>query len=114
MRSIKYHKYTKDKSGKERNIHSGASRGKYKLLVLDGHDSHLTPKFDQLCKYNNIVPTCMPPHASHLLQPLDVGCFAVLKRFYGTEVAEYIRGGINSIDKEDFLEIFLNVRPRAF
>jgi hypothetical protein len=33
----------------------------------------------------------MPPHASHLLQPLDVGCFAVLKRFYGTEVAEYIR-----------------------
>jgi hypothetical protein len=94
--------------------HSGASKGKYKLLVLDGHDSHLTPKFDQLCKNNNIVPICMPPHASHLLQPLDVGCFAVLKRFYGTEVAEYVRCGINSIDKEDFLEIFLNVRPRAF
>ena len=29
----------------------------------------------------------MPPHSSHLLQPLDVGCFAPLKHAYVTEQA---------------------------
>ena len=90
------------------------TKGKYRLLVLDGHDSHLTAKFDQICKDNNIIPICMPSHASHLLQPLDVGCFAVLKKFYGTEVAEYMRLGIDSIEKDDFLEIFPQTRVHAF
>jgi hypothetical protein len=56
----------------------------------------------------------MPSHASHLLQPLDVGCFAVLRKIYGTEVAEYMRLGIDSIEKEDFLEIFPQTRGHAF
>ena len=62
---------------------NGHMTGKYRLLILDGHGSHLTPQFDQICNQNNIVPICMPAHSSHLLQPLDVGCFAVLKRTYG-------------------------------
>ena len=90
------------------------TKGKYRLLVLDGHDSHLTARFDKFCKDNNIIPICMPSHASHLLQPLDVGCFAVLKKFYGTGVAEYMRLGIDSIEKEDFLEIFPQARGHAF
>jgi hypothetical protein len=51
----------------------GTRVGKYCLLVLDGHGSHLTPAFDQLCEENQIIAICMPLHASHLLQPLDVG-----------------------------------------
>jgi hypothetical protein len=46
--------------------------GRYRLLVLDGHGSHLTPLFDQVCSENNIIPVCMPAHSSHLLQPLDI------------------------------------------
>jgi hypothetical protein len=56
----------------------------------------------------------MPPHASHLLQPLYVGCFAVLKRSYGTRVAEYTRLGIDSIEKDDFLDIFPAARDDSF
>lgn len=56
----------------------------------------------------------MPPHASHLLQPLDVGCFAVLKRSYGRRVAEYTRLGIDSIEKDDFLNIFPAARDDSF
>jgi hypothetical protein len=48
----------------------------------------------------------MPPHLSHLLQPLDVSCFAVLKRLYGRGVEELVRAGIYHIDKPDFLSIF--------
>ncbi|KAI2791755.1 hypothetical protein POX_c04633 [Penicillium oxalicum] len=58
-------------------------RGRFRLLILDGHGSHLTPQFDRICAENDIIPLCMPSHSSHLLQPLDVGCFAVLKRAYG-------------------------------
>lgn len=75
------------------------------LLILDGHSSHLTPEFDQICKDNDIISLFMPAHASHLLQPLDVGYFAVLKRVYGGLVMEEMRLGVNSIDKDDFIQL---------
>jgi hypothetical protein len=57
--------------------------GNYCMLVLDGHSSHLTPRFDDFCSQHKIIPICMPVHSSHLLQPLDVGCFSILKHSYG-------------------------------
>ena len=56
----------------------------------------------------------MPAHLSHLLQPLDVGCFAVLKRSYGRMVETKMRVGINHIDKLDFLEVYPFTRIEAF
>lgn len=88
--------------------------GRYRLLILDGHGSHLTPKFDEICEQNDIIPICMPPHSSHLLQPLDIGCFAVSKRTYGRLVETKMRRGINHIDKLDFLEAYPTVRIEAF
>jgi hypothetical protein len=60
--------------------------GARRLLILDGHESHHSLKFQELCKENNIYTLCMPPHSSHLLQPLDVGCFSPLKRAYSREI----------------------------
>jgi hypothetical protein len=80
--------------------------GKYRMLVLDGHRSHLTTEFDHTCTKNNIIPICMPPHSSHLLQPLDIGCFAVLKRRYTQLIEQQMRLGFNHIDKIDFLMAF--------
>lgn len=88
--------------------------GKHCLLVLDGHGSYLTPEFDRICEENDIIAICMPSHASHLLQPLDVGCFSVLKRLYGGAVSTMMRNGVNSIDKEDFLELIADARKGAF
>jgi hypothetical protein len=82
------------------------TKGGSRLLVLDGHGSHLTPDFDKMCKDNNIVCICMPPHSSHLLQPLDVGCFGLLKRAYGGLVEAKMRLGYNHIDKLDFLKAY--------
>lgn len=45
---------------------NSCTRGKYQLLVLDRHGSHLTPQFDQLCADHNIIPICMPAHSLHL------------------------------------------------
>ena len=52
----------------------------------------------------------MLPHSSHLLQPLDVGCFSPLKRAYGYQVETCIRLGRNYIDKLDFLKAFIPAR----
>jgi hypothetical protein len=90
------------------------AKGVYRLLIVDGHASHTTPEFESYCKANNIITLCMPAHSSHLLQPLDVSCFAVLKRAYGMAVSQWIRNGINHIDKEDFLAIYPQIRPNVF
>jgi DDE superfamily endonuclease/Tc5 transposase DNA-binding domain len=97
------------------NKHSSVSQvGRYRLLILDGHGSHQTVQFDQYCKDHHIIVLCMPPHSSHLLQPLDVGCFALLKRNYGQGVAELIRTGIDHVDKLDFLTIYNSARSSIF
>ena len=62
------------------------TKGKYRLLILDGHESHHSEEFETYCQEQNIITLCMPPHASHLLQLLDVGCFGPLKKAYGHEV----------------------------
>jgi hypothetical protein len=66
------------------------------------------------CRDNHIISLCIPSHSSHLLQPLDVSCFSVLKREYGQQVLNQIRLGINHIDKDDFLEIYPRIRPIVF
>jgi hypothetical protein len=92
----------------------GRTVGRYQMLILDGHGSHLTAEFDRTCTENNIIPICMPPHSSHLLQPLDVSCFAVLKRQYGHLIEQRMRHGFNHIDKIDFLNAFQEARMMAY
>jgi hypothetical protein len=43
-----------------------------------------------------------------------VGCFTVLKRSYRSRVIGYTRLGINSIEKDDFIDIFPMARTDAF
>jgi hypothetical protein len=62
--------------------------------------------FQDFCKESNIITLCMPPHAPHFLQPLDVGCFAPLKKAYGGQIEDLIRSGINHITKLEFLPAF--------
>jgi hypothetical protein len=80
--------------------------GVHRLLVLDGHESHHSTEFEQYCQENNIITLCMPAHSSHILQPLDVGCFSPLKRAYGRQVEDLVRCNITHITKVEFLSGF--------
>ena len=51
----------------------------------------------------------MPPHSSHLLQPLDVGCFSPLKTAYSRQVEQLMRNRVNHITKTEFLPAFIRV-----
>jgi hypothetical protein len=55
----------------------------------------------------------MPPHSSHLLQPLNVGCFSPLKAAYRHQVSELARQRIFHVDKLDFLHLYPKVRQTA-
>jgi hypothetical protein len=89
-------------------------RGRFRLLILDGYSSHLIPLFDRMCAENDIIPLCMPSHSLYLLQPLDVGCFALLKKAYGRFVSDLACRGYNYIDKHDFLVDYQRARLEAF
>jgi DDE superfamily endonuclease/helix-turn-helix, Psq domain len=87
--------------------------GQKRLLVLDGHESHQSIEFDLYCKEKDIILLYMPPHSSHLLQPLDVGCFSSLKKAYGQEIEKKMRAGTSHISKEDFFPAFFNAFKKA-
>jgi len=50
----------------------------------------------------------MPPYLSHLLQPLDVRCFSILKQSYSKEIKKIMRSHITHITKPDFFLAFHN------
>jgi hypothetical protein len=87
--------------------------GRYRLFILDGHGSHLAAEFYRFSEKNLIILLCEPAHSSHLLQLLDFSCFSVLKRVYKRMVEEWIRLGINHIDKQDFLTIYPAARTES-
>lgn len=51
-----------------------------KVLIGDNLSSHLSYRVLSLCHENDIKFICLPPHATHLLQPLDVSFFRPMKR----------------------------------
>jgi hypothetical protein len=82
------------------------ARGAYRLLIMDGHESHHSTEFELFCKEHKIITLCMPPHSSHMLQPLDIGCFGPLKKAYGREIERLVRARITHVTKSDFLPAF--------
>lgn len=50
------------------------------VVFLDGHASHLSLALSSFCRENQIILVCLPPNATHIMQPLDVAFFHPLKQ----------------------------------
>jgi hypothetical protein len=61
-----------------------------RLLVVDGHGSHCTDDFLYECYRNNIYLLFLPPHTSHVLQPLDISIFSPVKTYYRQALANFL------------------------
>ena len=90
------------------------TKGIYRLLILDGHKSHISVEFQQYCQDNNIITLCMLPHSSYILQPLDVRCFSLLKASYSKQIENLVRVQINHITKLEFLLAFKEAFKATF
>jgi hypothetical protein len=84
------------------------ARRNYRLLILDGHGSHVTRRFLDYCDAHRILVLVYPPHATHTLQPLDVSCFKPLSQSYSNELIyhNYTTQGDLPVGKADFISLF--------
>ena len=58
---------------------------------MDGHTSHINVAVSELCRENDIILYCFPPHASHLMQPLDVSVYGPLKKYWNESLDSFSR-----------------------
>ncbi|RAL61711.1 hypothetical protein DID88_002779 [Monilinia fructigena] len=70
-----------------------------RLLIMDGHSSHITGSFIAFCIEKDIDLLILPPHCSHLLQPLDIAVYGPMKRYHALEVDRYSRAGVKANPK---------------
>jgi len=81
---------------------------------MDNYSSHLTWQFVEYALAHKIVLVALPPHSTHKLQPLDVGCFGPLSYYYGKQVDDFCRYGHLGVNKEYFLKLYPKARMQAF
>ena len=88
-------------------------KGDYRLLLMDGYDSHLTYTALKFCEMQNVVVVLLPPHTTHFLQPLDVAVFQQWKHYHAQVIDRSVRQGVGSLDKSHFLAYIEEIRTLA-
>ena len=61
------------------------------LLIFDGHLSHVTVPVIDWAKKNNVILFVLPAHTSHVLQPLNVGCYGPMQHIYNAQCHKFLR-----------------------
>lgn len=85
----------------------------HRLLVMDGHGSHITGNVIAHCMKHAIDLLILPPHTSHMLQPLDVSVFAPLKHALGVETDKASRLDYGRIPRVEWTRMYIRAREKA-
>ena len=94
--------------GSEGNLHP-------RCLIVDGHSSHVEWRVVKYALAHNIHMICLPSKSTHLLQPLDVGCFSLLQTTYEHNLCTWVRTNpLLAISKVHFLDILQETRKQVF
>jgi hypothetical protein len=89
-------------------------RGEWRLLIMDGHSSHMTHEFITYCYDNKIHPFLLPAHSTHLLQPLDISIFQLMKHHHQQVLEEAVWFGGIDFNRTDFLACFQAISDQTF
>ena len=92
-----FDRYTRDKA-----------RLRRRLLIVDGHSSHVNWKFIERCDVLRILVLVLPPHSTHRLQPLDISLFSPLATAYTNGLNKLMFDSLNMINmsKRTFWSLF--------
>jgi hypothetical protein len=87
-----------------------------RLLIVDGHSSHVNLLFIEYADANRILLAVFPPHSTHRLQPLDIGLFSPLSTYYSQAIDRLLSEsqGLVRITKRDFWPLFYEAWEKAF
>jgi hypothetical protein len=94
-----------------------ASNGReWRLLIVDGHGSHINMNFLDWCDKHHILVAVYPPHTTHRLQPLDVSLFAPLATYYSNSLEAFVQAtsSVSGLGKRDFFSLFWPAYVNAF
>ena len=89
------------------------ANGRKRMLLCDGHDSHISAQFVRFCIDHDIILFLLLPHSSHLLQPLDVGIFSPLKKAMSSQLSRLYATEISRLHKAEWLEYYMRARSIA-
>ena len=67
------------------------SAGNPVLIMYDGHRSHININLINWTKTQNLILFILPAHNSHVLQPLDIGCFGSFERIFNNASHKFMR-----------------------
>ena len=85
------------------------------FLLVDGHSSHMILDLIDLARENNIILFCLPPHTTHLLQPLDVSVFKSLKDHFYRSLRAFCFVKRNVVvSKKEFASVVKEPFEKAF
>ncbi|KAL9572016.1 hypothetical protein ACKAV7_003848 [Fusarium commune] len=82
-----------------------------RLIILDGHRSHVSDEWMATCFLNNVYCCYLPAHCSHGLQPLDNGVFNASKAAYRKELQKLTSLTDSApVDKVNFIKAYAKAR----
>ena len=59
----------------------------FRLLLINGHGSHINIKFIEWCNQHKILLAVYPPYSTYRLQPLDINLFNPLANYYSQKLS---------------------------
>ncbi|KAF6528230.1 hypothetical protein HZS61_008880 [Fusarium oxysporum f. sp. conglutinans] len=88
----------------------------YRLLITDGHSSHINMDFLDWCDAHRIIVAVFPPHSTHRLQPLDVSLFGPLSTAYTNRLVQWTSKtqGLTGLSKREFWVLFWGALEASF
>ncbi|KIK76119.1 hypothetical protein PAXRUDRAFT_57779, partial [Paxillus rubicundulus Ve08.2h10] len=89
------------------------AKGRARLLLVDGHNSHYTREFLEYARSNDIHILCYPAHTTHIYQGLDVVIFGPLKHYWTQERDLFESSTRQSVSKSNFVSIYARAHLRA-
>lgn len=77
------------------------------LLIFDGHKSPVNLEVVEAARKESVILLCLPPHCSHILQPLDAGLFVLLKQRFTALIGDGCATDTHfAVSKKEFSGVF--------
>ncbi|KAM3601738.1 uncharacterized protein V6R79_018027 [Siganus canaliculatus] len=77
------------------------------LLIFDGHGSPVNLEVVEAARKEGVILLCLPPHCSHILQPLDAGFFALLRQRFTALIGDGCAADSHfAVSKKEFSGMF--------
>ena len=85
------------------------------ILLLDGHSTHYCLDTINMAAQNQVIIFTLPPHTTHVMQPLDRRCFAPLKVSWRQICHQLIaKNPGKTVSQYDFCRLFSQAWLKTF